>query len=129
MSSTVAAQSQNRTQRRVSRRDTRRGAQRAGRPLSPVEMVVLLAIAALLIAGVLHDRARTPDVSASHTVQVSAGDTLWSIAKANPVAGLSTAQTAERIARANGLNSAALASGQTIRVPAEGALDTQLASR
>jgi LysM repeat protein len=62
-------------------------------------------------------------------MQVQAGDTLWSIARAHPIAGLSTEQTAEAIARDNRLTVGALTAGQALLVPASAERGQALAKR
>ncbi len=133
MSSSVAART-HRTTRTGSRLDSTRrhrsSSGRAGRPLGAVEIAVLVAIALLLLVGTLVDRQGTAaPQTPTRKVQVSAGQTLWSIAQAHPMPGYSTAQTADHIAATNGLSGDALAIGQTIEVPALGESVTDVALR
>jgi Tfp pilus assembly protein FimV len=58
--------------------------------------------------------------AAASTVRVAPSDTLWSIAKTHRTAGMTTAETVERIMRLNGLTDATLQAGALISVPADG---------
>lgn len=122
MSSTFAAQPH---QSRTSHQAVSARRQR----LSALEVVTLIVVTALLIIGTVAVRPRASVAGSSQTLQVQAGETLWSIAKTHPVRGLSTAQTVETIAHDNGLDGATLATGQTLIVPAGDERDPQMASR
>jgi len=77
-------------------------------------------IAVLLIAIPLLSRGSdAPNSSGTASVLVSQGDTLWSLARSNPVPGLSTEENAERIAAMNGIQSGRLPVGSAIEVPVE----------
>ena len=93
-------------------------ARRYGGSVSLVEIVIVGAVLVLLIVGasVGADGSRT-HVVAVHTVRVEAGQTLWSIARSNPLPGLTTQQTAELIARTNGLDDGRVAARTSIRIP------------
>jgi LysM repeat protein len=65
--------------------------------------------------------------STTISVRVSPSDTLWSIARANPLPGASTAATVEAIARANGLRDGRIRLGTVLRVPAADIPPTALA--
>lgn len=84
--------------------------------LSVLEIATLLVIAALLVAGAVSVRPQHIGPDATRIVQVRPGDTLWSIAQAHPIAGLTTAQTAEAISLKNALASGNLSAGQTLVV-------------
>jgi len=86
-------------------------------------------IAGLLIAGALRAQPQGPSTQPTQQVQVQAGQTLWAIAQAHPIPGLTTAQTAEAISQSNGLSRSMLSVGQTLRVPASGASGSQMAAR
>jgi Tfp pilus assembly protein FimV len=94
-----------------------------------VEIIALILIALALIAGTVltsrHDSSGTP----SRRVRVESGQTLWSLAAEHPVEGSTTEQTAEAIARLNGLKGGRLVAGTSVRVPAESADDLMLACR
>lgn len=93
-----------------------------------LETITLIVIAVLLIAGVvLSARPRAVDAGLSG-LKVRSGDTLWTLAAAHPVEGLSTAEVADLIAEVNGRESAMLRPGETIMVPS-GSADTRTASR
>ena len=86
--------------------------------VSAVEIAIVIAIVVLLILGVATG-ANTPreHVAAVRTIRVEAGQTLWSIARSNPVPGLTTQQTVELIARTNGLGDDRVAALESLRVP------------
>jgi Tfp pilus assembly protein FimV len=77
--------------------------------------VVLVAI--LLVVGLWLGGARGSASTGSALIRVDAGQTLWSIASQHPLTGLTTEQTAELIARANGLAGYRLVAGSTLRIP------------
>ena len=53
-------------------------------------------------------------------MEVSTGDSLWSIAEAHPVEGVSTPEVVSWIVKANNLPNSSVASGQALVVPARG---------
>jgi Tfp pilus assembly protein FimV len=59
-----------------------------------------------------------PRPAATITVRVSQADTLWSIAAAHRLPGLSTTQMVRVIKEANALSFGALGAGDVLRVPA-----------
>jgi LysM repeat protein len=122
MSSTYAARPQQSSTRRT-------GTTARRQRLTGLEITTLVVIAALLLAGAVAVRPHAPAASSTQAVQVQAGETLWSIARAHPVPGLSTAQAVETIARDNGLADAHLSAGQTLVVPADAERVPQMASR
>ena len=89
-----------------------------------------LAIAAIiLVSGVMptvRDLVPARQTSAI-SVTVSHADTLWSIAAAHRIAGMSTAQTVEAISAANGLKRRDLVAGAVLRVPVVGLSDSAVA--
>jgi len=87
------------------------------RRLSPVEVFTLILIAALLLVGLFASRQRAEYSGATQSLQIEAGDTLWSIAETHPVEGLTTAQVVDTIASVNHLDGDVVAPGQTIEVP------------
>ena len=96
--------------------------------LSWVEITALVLILAALVVGVSVTRTRARDVTSRVQVRVQRGETLWSIAHAHPVIGQTTAQTADTIARLNGLSTADVQIGERLLVPAV-VSDRSLASR
>ena len=77
-----------------------------------------LAVALLLVLATVIGAAGPQTTHAEmRSVHVEAGQTIWSIAEANPLPGLTTEQTAELIARTNGLTRSSLAEHTSIRVP------------
>ena len=95
-----------------------------------LEIVALVVIAGLLVVGALKAQpAGAPADLATQTLQVQTGQTLWAIAQAHPIDGLTTAQTAEVISRSNNLSGSVLNAGQTLQVPSADSVGPQLASR
>jgi len=89
-------------------------------------LVVCAAVAIALSAAARIDRP-TPDAWSAITVGESG--TLWAIAQAHPVPGLSTADTVALIKESNLLDSAVIMPGQTLRVPAQPSSAVAVASR
>lgn len=79
-----------------------------------VLLAVMAGIVATLITLALED---VPGDAPVRPVKVEQGDTLWGLALAHPVQGLTTAETAELIRRANGMPSPVIHPGQVIMVP------------
>jgi LysM repeat protein len=109
-----------RTSARVVRvaRATRDHRSRQGRPLTAVGLFLLVAFSLIAVGALptLADGASAP--AASHAVTVSAADTLWAIAKANRVPGMTTADMVEEIRRINGLTPGRnLQPGAVVKVP------------
>ena len=85
---------------------------------SRTEWIVAMAVALLLVlATVIGASAPRSTPTEMRSVHVEAGQTLWSIAKANALPGLTTEQTAQLIARANGLTRFSLAEHTSLKVP------------
>ena len=98
-------------------RETRRTQLARTHALSRTERVLLVLLAIALVACALASRGIAPaDVPTTH-VRVAPGDTLWSIAAQNAAPGLTTAQTADLIAKLNDLESSTLVAGAEIDVP------------
>jgi len=96
--------------------------------LSAFEVGALLAIA----VGLLIAAAGTFQPSAAVSVapvKVESGETLWQIARAHPVDGLSTAQTVEFIAEKNRLRGGTILAGETLLVPSALGGEPSLAMR
>ena len=89
----------------------------AGRAL--LEVVALIAIAILLIAGVVLTSGRVHAAGPTQRVFVERGQTLWAIASQHAVAGQTTEQTAQQIADLNGVRNGRVIAGVTIAIPAE----------
>ena len=111
------------------RTDTRARGGRAGRTASALETTVLIAIAVLLVAGVLVTSGQTRSVAHTSRVKVDAGDTLWELAEQHPVSGLTTAQTVEVIAELNHVAPGALPPHGTVLVPTGARTASAMASR
>lgn len=77
-----------------------------------------LIMIALLVAAVLVSKSPTVETATTVSVSVRPGDTLWSLAKAHPVPGLDTAQSAQVIAELNEVAGSTLIAGSVIHVPA-----------
>ena len=90
------------------------------RSINIAELVLVLSVAVLLVLETIAT-AGSPAVrtAGSTTVRVEAGQTLWSIARAHPVSGLTTQQTVDLIARTNGLSDGAVAVHECLKVPLE----------
>lgn len=92
--------------------------------------VVVLIVAAVVVGALslaLQPPAPVPTVWTQTTVEPAGS--LWQLAAAHPVEGLTTAETADLIAEENGLESAILRPGQVVRVPSGGLSDTAVALR
>lgn len=106
--------------------------QAPGRALRPAEIVVLLAVALILAgASFLPTPADgSPARTSARAVRVEASDSLWSIARDNPVEGETTAATVRRIQNLNGLRGAdRLQVGTYVLVPRIDVGATALARR
>ena len=94
-----------------------------------------LAAAALVAATIcvsaasLLARPEAPSPDTWATVSVPSYTTLWDLARAHGVEGLSTAATIELIRAENDLPSSTLYEGQTVRVPATAVSETTVAQR
>lgn len=85
------------------------------------ELLILAAVAAVVIAAALTPLLpNSPGSVPLTTVRVESADTLWSLAQAHPIEGLSTAETVSEIRRLNELPSSSLSAGSLLRVPARG---------
>jgi LysM repeat protein len=93
--------------------------------------VFAIVLALLVIAAALPTASGVTSASkATRRVRVAASDTLWSIARANPVAGLTTAESVALIRRLNGLDaSVSIQPGAVIAVPCVDDADPGLAMR
>ncbi len=116
------------------RRDARGARTRVIDPLvarrvARVSFVVLLAAAAVLVTLSGACQPERPAPAAWSSVTVAEGSSLWDLAAANPVSGLSTPETILLIRDANGLRSSTLEVGQVLRVPAANAPDLSIAAR
>jgi spore germination protein YaaH len=90
-------------------------------------MAVLAAF--LITVGLLptaQDRVPSGQTS-TIAVRVSQADTLWSIAAAHRLPGVSTARMVELISEASALTPGAVRAGAVVRVPVEPAADTSYA--
>lgn len=101
-----------------------------------VETLILIALAILLVVGIVTSSGREHASSGStHSAQPTArvlvekGDTLWSMAVQHPIEGQSTQQTAAQIAELNGRPQSTLAAGTVIDVPAPIHRSTAVACR
>ncbi|MDO8915246.1 MAG: LysM domain-containing protein [Coriobacteriia bacterium] len=93
--------------------------------------VFAIVLALLVVAAALPTASGSVRAaSATHRVRIAASDTLWSVAAANPVAGLTTAESVAVIRRLNGLeDSALLQPGAVITVPSGADATADLAMR
>lgn len=112
------------TSRNAARRRTTARPRRAARSTSPWLGPIagaLVVLSAMVLVGGLPTARELAAVqpAAASSVRVAPSDTLWSIAKAHRVPGMTTAETVERIMRLNGLTDATLQAGVLIAVPTE----------
>lgn len=95
-----------------------------------LEWVALAVLAISLVSASVTLATRSlPDEIQTRPVRIERGDSLWSVAAAYPVDGLSTAETADLIRRANGMQGSAVYAGQLIQVPDTTASQRSLAQR
>ena len=92
-----------------------------------IVVLILAAIAVAALSLLVQPPAPLPADWMQVTVEPNAS--LWTLASAHPVTGLSTGETAALIAEHNGLESGVIHPGQTVRVPSEGPADTAVALR
>lgn len=112
------------------RRVVARRAHRSIRALAgPVAWTIALtlAIVVLGVAPALLSGAPSRPLT-STSVRVGPTDTLWTIAAAHRLPGLSTAATVEEIRRANGLTASNLSAGAVLRVPSAQSAESALAA-
>lgn len=91
--------------------------------------VVVVLCSLMLACAIGMSRQPLPEVSSTSRITVSSGQTLWSIARTHPVAGLDTPQTVEVIRRLNNLNDSSIAPGDVLYVPAHTPSSSDLAMR
>ncbi len=96
----------------------RRPVRRRRRVFGPAVWAVALAVV-LAGIGALPTIAsgRAPALQGSEVVRVATSQSLWSIARAHPVAGASTAEVVARIQRMNHLRVAEIQPGTALQVP------------
>lgn len=101
-------------------RAERRRANRRSSGVTALEVIALVAIVILLIAGLfLSSGATTQRSGATSQVFVEHGETLWAIAASHPVDGQTTEQTAELIADLNGVKGGHVSAQTTLVVPSQ----------
>jgi nucleoid-associated protein YgaU len=94
-----------------------------------LEVLLLAAIVALLVIGAVSTgRPREASPYTTSVLRVRQGDTLWQVAEAHPIDGLTTSQVVDALVAANRLGARSLSPGQMIRIPANDQR-TQMASR
>ena len=119
----------------MERRDRIRRGERTGRgrarshetgifndPWTGPVLMALVTTALIVSFGALPTRldGAPSDQTATTTVRVSTGETLWDIAAAHRLPGMDTAQTVQAIMRANGKRTAGLRTGESLTVPVAG---------
>lgn len=82
-----------------------------------VEVILVCLIALAVFGGLMWPRMSAPGRLATTTTTVEQGQTLWALAVAHPVSGLTTQQTADLIADINGIEGS-LSVGSVVKVPA-----------
>jgi Tfp pilus assembly protein FimV len=105
---------------------------RAGRSthvwLAPIAWACVLACAIALVGVLPTARDLVPSrTTAAISVTVAPADTLWSIAAAHRLSGMSTAQTVEAIVEANSLSGRSIRAGSVLAIPAAGVSGTAFA--
>ena len=86
--------------------------------VTDIILVAFVALA-LYLAAAASGSVSSADLSATKSVRVVRGDTLWDVARRHPIPGLETASTVDVIARINDLPGHQLVEGQSIRVPVQ----------
>ncbi|MDO9556936.1 MAG: LysM peptidoglycan-binding domain-containing protein [Coriobacteriia bacterium] len=94
--------------------------------ITVLALFIIAVIAAAVGPSLLRDRTM-PEVTVS--IKVGKDDTLWEIAAAHRVAGVSTAETVTSICELNGMAGGSIAAGQLLVVPATQHADAVVASR
>jgi len=106
-----------RTDRKVPRPRYGQGRHRVP-SLVALEWVSVALVGLALVATLVWLAAEpTPAEVPTRSLRVEAGDSLWSIAAAHRVEGLTTEQTVELIRNTNGMTGSMLQTGQLLRVP------------
>ena len=113
MHSTLTVTSSTHRSRRVRTTNT-------GMRFSAIEIAVLaLFVAALVAAAVLPSLTRQAAVpSETITIKVGESDTLWEIAAAHPIHGLTTVEAVGAIRDLNGMTGGGVTVGQLLVIPA-----------
>jgi hypothetical protein len=129
MTSLIAARAYPRTA--TSNRPQRHTPGRATTPcrtrVAWIESLALAVVLLLLLVGVLGASSRAQTPLSNSRMRVEPGETLWAVARAHPMPGQTTEQTAEQIAELNSLHDERLVPGMTLRVPAQPPDGTTLA--
>jgi LysM repeat protein len=92
------------------------------------EWIIVLVLGAVVLGACFAGTARTTNVSTA-TVMVRPGDTLWDLASRADIPGMTTAEAVDVIADINGLGSATLLAGTSLRVPVADAGASALAMK
>lgn len=101
---------------RIMRRDQSRRTRR--RSVTPIEAaIIVLCLLSLIAVFAWEARADARPEVQTMAVRVTASQTLWDLASAHPIDGLTTAQTVEHIRDLNDLPGSRIAEGQEIEVP------------
>jgi hypothetical protein len=80
----------------------------------------VIVLGCLLAVALAHTSEKPRSTTQSTTrIYVEQGDTYWSIAAEHPIAGQTTAQTAQEIARLNAADQSILRAGSTARIPVQ----------
>lgn len=88
--------------------------------------IAILALIFLAAAAPALSKAQTPRAFTS--VRIEAGATLWQLAKAHPVPGMSTEQVVDVIKRTNHLDGAPVA-GEVVQLPSQDGQNGAVCSR
>jgi Tfp pilus assembly protein FimV len=88
--------------------------------VAPILWALALAVFLICVGMLPTAEGRVPSgQTTTIAVRVSQADTLWSIAAAHRLPGVSTSEMVELISTANSLQSSAIRAGAVLRVPAE----------
>ncbi|MDZ4654521.1 MAG: LysM peptidoglycan-binding domain-containing protein [Coriobacteriia bacterium] len=89
-------------------------------------LFVITIIAAAVGPSLVRDRV-VPDETV--TIKVSEDETLWEIARAHPIVGMTTGETIGAIYELNDMTGSYIVAGQLLVVPADPAFGTAMARR
>lgn len=110
------------------RRTAHRSASRRGSSLIELTIFGVL-LFALIFAGYRAVKPGAAEFAGTEAHKVSESQTLWEIASAHRIDGMSTAETVEVIKSLNGLTDSSLRVGQVVEVPVDSSANTAMASR
>ena len=130
MQNTIAAHS-TRSRSAVTRPPRRRRHRHSTRSLGRLETALILLVAVLFATTLVWQLLGTDTVAIERTavISVAPSDTLWEIAEAHPMEGLTTAETVDAIVAINEMDTSSLVAGQALLVPAPNSSEAAVAVR